>query len=115
MRKDYEAYMNDDKAIHKNSVREHFDRYPECDCYLWAARVGGFSDLNSTFTCDRCGVWVEIESLVISQATDEYRALFSSFVRLTMELDWDDSFELCHCCVKELEHEYGGTYNETTR
>lgn len=106
MIKDYDDYLNDDKALHANSMREHFNRYPECDCYLWRARAGGFTDMNSTFTCDRCGVWVEIESLIISEATDLYRVLFSSFIRLSMGLEWDDSFEICHCCMKDLEHEY---------
>lgn len=106
MIKDYDNYMNDDKSFLKGSMREHFNRYPECDCVLWRGCVGGYSDWNSIFSCDHCDVSTEIDSIIISEACDEYRVLFASFVRLELGLEWDDRFEICHCCMKDLEKKF---------
>lgn len=107
MLKDYDNYMNDEKGFLKGSMSEHFKRYSECDCVLWRGRVGGYSDWNSIFNCDRCDISTEVDSIIISEAVDEYRTLFGSFVRLQLGLEWDDRFEICHCCSKDLEKMMG--------
>lgn len=111
----YETYLNDPKGFPtvQKTMREHFAKYPECECMLWCPRSGGFSDINEWNTCTRCEVEMNVITSFDMFYIEENKEHLSEFIIRLLQhehpenkdlFDEDEQYyELCECCFKEIE------------
>ena len=100
---DYVPYLRDVNGYKpvQERMMKHFERFPDCKCVLWCARMDGMLTVLRHTDCDRCGVYAE--SLTWwGGLPDIVKALALTLDDSESWLDNTGMAVLCDCCCYEL-------------